>query len=582
MALLSHGSTADQNYAAPHPYSKSTTFNQSESKTQTLTSPNYQTSNQYHQKHKYKPRIINQPLYDVKCKFFHSKYGNYCRYGEECAFKHIFYPQQQQTTFYHQPTPHIFPTEYQNDTKREHKHAPYPKATQLNLSTNPTIISLLQEQSKINKILRKIATSIGINNDLTPSTQNPPHILLTTQFAPKQQQSPPNTRSQSNPAPKPNKNKNKNKHKNKNKNNKHQNKHKQQPPPSPHQKKEPKTSKKQTPKKNTNTKSTQNPTKSTSTKSKTRPAIKCNICNKTEHLSRCSRCQEIWYCSHDHLKEDWPNHKKYCTPKLKQQPTKHHPKKIKSQSINSNTTNTTKQNMNSATPNATALNPTANIWAPPTSREHVLELTRELDAATNKVDIDNILSILKKLMTTDIHIELLKESNLGGKVNEIRKSKKFKANNNINEAANKLIAKWKKFITAEKRALHKETPHEIEAEEKCNNTHKLNTIKYTTGSPFKGTPLELYQQQHPQQNVNETLIKTSGRYDFIIWALQQILPQHFNINNEDQLLQIVDQIYIGTAHIDNYYYLIELLYNHCESNLSLPANRFIFIPTGYE
>lgn len=39
----------------------------------------------------------------------------------------------------------------------------------------------------------------------------------------------------------------------------------------------------------------------------------CRICGQTtSHW--CSRCQKVWYCSDEHLQQDWPNHRKECTP----------------------------------------------------------------------------------------------------------------------------------------------------------------------------------------------------------------------------------------------------------------------------
>jgi len=39
----------------------------------------------------------------------------------------------------------------------------------------------------------------------------------------------------------------------------------------------------------------------------------CRICGlTTSHW--CSRCQKVWYCSDEHLHQDWPNHRKECQP----------------------------------------------------------------------------------------------------------------------------------------------------------------------------------------------------------------------------------------------------------------------------
>ena len=39
---------------------------------------------------------------------------------------------------------------------------------------------------------------------------------------------------------------------------------------------------------------------------------KCEICNSKLNLSFCGRCKSIYYCSKEHQKQDWPEHKKNC------------------------------------------------------------------------------------------------------------------------------------------------------------------------------------------------------------------------------------------------------------------------------
>ncbi|TFK90126.1 hypothetical protein K466DRAFT_644566 [Polyporus arcularius HHB13444] len=45
------------------------------------------------------------------------------------------------------------------------------------------------------------------------------------------------------------------------------------------------------------------------------PLIKhpCTICCRPTTLW-CSRCQNAWYCSPDHLNNDWPRHRRECVP----------------------------------------------------------------------------------------------------------------------------------------------------------------------------------------------------------------------------------------------------------------------------
>jgi len=38
----------------------------------------------------------------------------------------------------------------------------------------------------------------------------------------------------------------------------------------------------------------------------------CAICLGVHHLSKCGRCLSVWYCSVEHQKQDWPEHKKTC------------------------------------------------------------------------------------------------------------------------------------------------------------------------------------------------------------------------------------------------------------------------------
>jgi len=40
---------------------------------------------------------------------------------------------------------------------------------------------------------------------------------------------------------------------------------------------------------------------------------KCPVC-ETESRNRCTRCKKIFYCTVDHQKQDWKNHKATCTP----------------------------------------------------------------------------------------------------------------------------------------------------------------------------------------------------------------------------------------------------------------------------
>ncbi|EIN09442.1 hypothetical protein PUNSTDRAFT_65831 [Punctularia strigosozonata HHB-11173 SS5] len=39
----------------------------------------------------------------------------------------------------------------------------------------------------------------------------------------------------------------------------------------------------------------------------------CTVCCRATSMW-CSRCQRVWYCSPEHLQNDWPRHKKECVP----------------------------------------------------------------------------------------------------------------------------------------------------------------------------------------------------------------------------------------------------------------------------
>ncbi len=106
------------------------------------------------------------------------------------------------------------------------------------------------------------------------------------------------------------------------------------------------------------------------------------------------------------------------------------------------------------------------------SREHILELSRRLEKAKNKSDESSVLCILQSLTNVDINIALLKESDLGKKVNTIRKSHSFKNTANIKETAQKLISRWKELVTAEKKAL-KKSRNGIKKNKKEKNEKKI-------------------------------------------------------------------------------------------------------------
>lgn len=40
----------------------------------------------------------------------------------------------------------------------------------------------------------------------------------------------------------------------------------------------------------------------------------CSICQAKDSLLRCSRCKNKWYCSSEHQKQDWPEHRGVCRP----------------------------------------------------------------------------------------------------------------------------------------------------------------------------------------------------------------------------------------------------------------------------
>jgi hypothetical protein len=39
----------------------------------------------------------------------------------------------------------------------------------------------------------------------------------------------------------------------------------------------------------------------------------CNVCSSPA-AHRCSACKQVTYCSKDHQKQDWKNHKSSCIP----------------------------------------------------------------------------------------------------------------------------------------------------------------------------------------------------------------------------------------------------------------------------
>src|SRR5436190_21398919 len=42
--------------------------------------------------------------------------------------------------------------------------------------------------------------------------------------------------------------------------------------------------------------------------------LKCHFCLTTENLKMCSRCHSVAYCTADHQKRDWKDHKVNCKP----------------------------------------------------------------------------------------------------------------------------------------------------------------------------------------------------------------------------------------------------------------------------
>jgi len=41
-------------------------------------------------------------------------------------------------------------------------------------------------------------------------------------------------------------------------------------------------------------------------------ADRCNVCGRTSELMRCKGCAAVWYCSAEHQRQDWPQHKGMC------------------------------------------------------------------------------------------------------------------------------------------------------------------------------------------------------------------------------------------------------------------------------
>ncbi|KAJ7233227.1 hypothetical protein C8J57DRAFT_1480398, partial [Mycena rebaudengoi] len=44
------------------------------------------------------------------------------------------------------------------------------------------------------------------------------------------------------------------------------------------------------------------------------PNRPCVVCGRATSLW-CSRCQAIFYCSPEHLRDDWPRHRRQCYPR---------------------------------------------------------------------------------------------------------------------------------------------------------------------------------------------------------------------------------------------------------------------------
>lgn len=51
----------------------------------------------------------------------------------------------------------------------------------------------------------------------------------------------------------------------------------------------------------------------------------CELCGKMENLLICGRCRSSFYCSKEHQKEDWKNHKLICKGPDKAQPSEQKP-----------------------------------------------------------------------------------------------------------------------------------------------------------------------------------------------------------------------------------------------------------------
>eukprot|EP00485_Elphidium_margaritaceum_P002610 CAMPEP_0202695780 /NCGR_PEP_ID=MMETSP1385-20130828/9278_1 /ASSEMBLY_ACC=CAM_ASM_000861 /TAXON_ID=933848 /ORGANISM="Elphidium margaritaceum" /LENGTH=323 /DNA_ID=CAMNT_0049351857 /DNA_START=87 /DNA_END=1055 /DNA_ORIENTATION=- len=84
-------------------------------------------------------------------------------------------------------------------------------------------------------------------------------------------------------------------------------------------------------------------------------------------------------------------------------------------------------------------------------KERVINFARELDKAIHKIDAKKVLSILHALSDIEqMSIALLKETELGKKINNIRKMESFKHEGNIREMAQSLVAKWKAQVDKEK------------------------------------------------------------------------------------------------------------------------------------
>lgn len=53
----------------------------------------------------------------------------------------------------------------------------------------------------------------------------------------------------------------------------------------------------------------------TTTSFKDSCANACAVCAKSDNLLRCSRCKVTVYCSKDHQKSDWKQHRSFCKAK---------------------------------------------------------------------------------------------------------------------------------------------------------------------------------------------------------------------------------------------------------------------------